>query len=231
VECGKYNSKKRTDEERAALISHSDRYGIRATSEKFGVSVYAIKEIRKRNHQKLSGKLPAKRRRPEVKPVRSNEYRSVDESSCEEYRSRALNYGLKKSLNLEEAQDFAAFAVIGYLEYGPKNYSYVFSDFCREKYGRDRTELREETEARKALHHGVELDHKLVAKEEGKEVIEFPKSVDGMIAQLVFKYGFKQKEIGEMLGLHESAISLRLNYVIDYLRGRYGSTKRTAKAI
>jgi predicted XRE-type DNA-binding protein len=225
---GKYNRYKRTSEERAAIVSHSDRFGIRATSEKFGISVFAVKEIRKRHHKKLSGRIEPKRVRPKTKPVRRSEYANTDPHAVEKYRKTCLKHGFMKGLSAEEAQDFASFGVIQFMTTGPKNMAYCFADFNRDKFGATSKMTEENKDLLLALNKPEQFTVSLHDKAAEDEQIEtlYPQSVDGMIAQLVYKYGFRQKEIGQMLGVHESEISVRLKKTIQEIGELNGREKK-----
>lgn len=200
----KFNRYKRDDSERWAIFEYAKSHGNRAAAEKFGLSVIAVKEIR---------------RRIRIRSLRDRERKGIASTS---YRMRCLKYGHKKGLYGEILEDFVSYAMLQFADRGLTNAEWALAEHARLRIGRNGGKAELE-------HAGTiefELDQDALITQPNDEpdlLIQFPKSLDGMIAQLVFKWGFKANEISDMMGLSESAICLRIKSVTEKMREKYGS--------
>lgn len=123
--------------------------------------------------------------------------------------------------HFDKQLDFASFAMIQFYERGLKCAEKAWAEYTRKLIGR--------TGAKKELEHASRLTgyEKTEEDDEPDCLIEFPKSIDGMLAQLFFKYGFKMEEIGDMIGKSEAWVSLKIKPVMEHMRSKYGSEKNT----
>lgn len=204
----KFSSQKRDFSERLAIYEHSSNNPLRETALQFNITIDSVKCIRK--HFK-------------------KHYESVKEKqsvSAKSYRMRCLKYGHTKGLYGDYLNDFVSLAMLQFSERGLTNAEWAFTEYARATLGRHGQKKEIENAANIEFIIGHQ-DLKTDEVDEPDVLIEFPKSLDGMFACLVFKWGFTLKEIGDMLGKSEAYLSLKIKPVIEQMRSTYGSEKDT----
>jgi hypothetical protein len=206
----KFNRYKRDLSERKAIFDYSSKHGQRAAADHFKISIQSVKCVRRH-----------------FKPVAHLAQEKLGVTATA-YRTRCLKYAYTKGLWSQVEQDeFASYAVLQFLERGLNNPEWAFSEHCRYKFGRTIRSSAETHESRQAFNEPLStaVDRDLVAVpaiDEPDTLIEFPKSIDGMLACLVIKWGFSQKELADMMGRHETAIHFRIKPVIEAMKSKYG---------
>lgn len=229
----KFNRYKRDDSERWAIFEYANQHGNRAASEKFGLSIVAVKEIR---------------RRIRIRSLRDRERKGI---TAERFRVQCLKKASFKGNTAEDQQEFASWAVLRFLEsdlYIPERVDWEYSKWVQTRLGgrvREGKLTQETADIKKNLYSPERIDHILnevdsesdelnesqrsvdydAVKVEHQEasLIEFPKTVDGMITKLTLVYGFKQQEIADMLGVSASHVYNRIEDVKKEMREKYGS--------
>lgn len=113
------NQTKRDDSERWAIFEYAVANGNRAASERFGLSLFAVKEIR---------------RRIRVRSLRDRERKGI---TAEGYRVRCLKYGHKKGLYGETLEDFVSYAMLQFADRGLTNPEWALAEHARLRIGRN----------------------------------------------------------------------------------------------
>jgi len=135
---------------------------------------------------------------------------------------RCLKYGHNKGLYGDYLTDFVSFAMLQFAERGLTNSEWAFTEYARATLGRHG----HKKELENAVNSDFVSSTQALTTDEVDEpdvLIEFPKSIDGMLACLVFKWGFTLKEIGDMAGISEGRVSQRIKPIIEQMRKQYGS--------
>lgn len=137
--------------------------------------------------------------------------KELEDNKAIKFYRRAKWYAHAKGCDLETELDFAAFALIKYLESGRHNIKWSFVDYCRKVIGREGSSRSVGNQEIRAAVDFDSLPDYLWAKDPvyriDLRVLE--KIKDGNLLVLREVYGYEDQEIGDMLGVTNSRICQR----------------------
>jgi transposase len=151
-------------------------------------------------------------------------YRKIQKKFIErepQLRQAAFSYAFVKENCLREtAEEFASYCVEKFIEKDKGVFfETAFADFMRERLGRTGTA---KSEANKTTLSILEKEVSYTMNDEGSVYDLLPKTINGLLVALVFKYGLTKREIAQHLGVTESAVGIRINRTIEKLREQHG---------
>jgi DNA-binding Xre family transcriptional regulator len=151
-------------------------------------------------------------------------YRKIQKKFIErepQLRQAAYSYAIVKANCIKEtAEEFASYCVEKFIEKDKGVFfETAFADFMRERLGRTGTA---KSDANKATLSLLEKEVSYTMSDDGSVYDLLPKTINGLLVALVYKYGLTKREISQHLGVTESAVGIRINKTIERIRDKYG---------
>jgi len=132
-------------------------------------------------------------------------------------RDTAISHAISKGYDRPTAEEFGSFCVEKYLtKMQVPYYKASLVDFFRERLGRD---------GNKTFERGAYVDP--IHEDQKEDFFGFvSKTPHGLLVRLVFKYGFNQRELADMIGVNETRISHIVKKELENARRRMEADTR-----